>query len=297
MPRPATVAIVGAGTLGGATAHRLAAKHGVREIRLIDRSKGIADGTALDIRQAGAVEGFYTIVTAHQELHDAIGAGVILLAGPADESRTEWTEEAGLAILERLSVLSPGATVVCLGASHRGLVEHGVTSRLFPRHRLVGSAPLAFASALRAIIGVELRSSPLDVAVTVLGLPPSGIVVCWSTVVVRGTPLVWLLEPPRLGRLQQKVAPLWPPGPYALASAGAYLTRSLLTGATTRACASYVVLDGELGIRGRAMAATVRLDERGIGAIVEPALTPQERAQLDNATAWATRAMAGLRPE
>src|SRR5436189_53970 len=55
-----TVAIIGAGELGGATAHALARSNLVRSITLIDDARRVAAGKALDIAQAAPVEGFAT---------------------------------------------------------------------------------------------------------------------------------------------------------------------------------------------------------------------------------------------
>ena len=77
------VSIVGAGQLGGMLAFTLATNERVREIRLIDTTKAIASGTALDIQQAGAVERFDTSVVAYRELPAVIGSDIVVLTGPA----------------------------------------------------------------------------------------------------------------------------------------------------------------------------------------------------------------------
>ena len=59
-----TVAIIGAGPLGGALAHALAGRSRVGEVRLIDPEGRIAEGKALDILQSSPVEQFSTRVTA-----------------------------------------------------------------------------------------------------------------------------------------------------------------------------------------------------------------------------------------
>ena len=58
-----TVAIIGAGPLGGALAHALAARARVGEVRLIDPEGRVAEGKALDILQSSPVEQFNTRVT------------------------------------------------------------------------------------------------------------------------------------------------------------------------------------------------------------------------------------------
>lgn len=55
----ATVAIIGAGDIGGACAHALAAHDLVGHILVIDAAVNAAAGKALDIQQAGAISGVH----------------------------------------------------------------------------------------------------------------------------------------------------------------------------------------------------------------------------------------------
>ncbi len=68
-----TVCILGAGELGGSVAHALARGERVRRVRLIDEAGTIAAGKALDIQQAGAVEGFHTVVEGTNDLTRVTG--------------------------------------------------------------------------------------------------------------------------------------------------------------------------------------------------------------------------------
>ena len=92
-----------------------------------------------------------------------------------------------------------------------------------------------------------------------------------------------LLAPQRLASLQQRVTLIWPPGPYTLAAAAARLCNSVANGTADRGFPCYVVLEGELGVRGRAVAVTVELDASGVSRVVEPALSVRERTQLESA--------------
>ncbi len=278
-----TVAVVGAGPVGGATAYTLATKHGVREIRLIDSMERVAAGTALDIQQAGPIERSDVVITAHKDLHAVVGAAVILWADPLDGFAAGHSDHDDLDTLRRLATLNPNAVVVCLGASDHQLIERAVSRDAVSRKRLIGSAPLAFTSALRAVVALEIRCSPQDVALSVLGVPPSGLVVPWSAASARGVSLSELLAPRRFALLKQKMERLWPPEPYTLAAAAAHLSQTLLLGFVERACPSFVVLDGELGVRQRAAAVNITLSSRGVERVLEPSLTPQERVQLARA--------------
>ena len=211
------VAIVGAGTLGGALAHTLAGRNTVDEIRLIDSARDVATGKALDIQQAGSVEGFHTRVVAQGDTSWAIGATVVVLAGPIGgaegvESADEWDTEHGLSLLARMTANDHRAVFVCAGSSHAGLVERGVAELGVPRERLLGSAPLALESALRAIVAVELRSAASQVSVSALGRPPGRMVVPWSQATVGGYAIGRLLAPTRLARLEERVSRLWAAG-------------------------------------------------------------------------------------
>ena len=53
-----TVAILGAGDLGGALARTLASSDAVSRIVLVDDARTVAAGKALDIRQAGPIESY-----------------------------------------------------------------------------------------------------------------------------------------------------------------------------------------------------------------------------------------------
>ena len=121
IPRVSIVAVVGADALGGSIAHKLAGRGRCEEVRLIDPAGGIAAGKALDIQQAGAVEGFHTRVTAHDDLDAACGAAVVVLAGPA--GGPDAGGGAALAALQRLRLIARHAVCVCAGVAHRDRPE------------------------------------------------------------------------------------------------------------------------------------------------------------------------------
>ena len=215
------VAIVGAGELGGAVAWALARCDLTLSVCLVDEAGQVAAGKALDIMQAGPLEGFATRVVGSNDLFAAAGASMIVLADRADRSGpiSEWQGSEGLTLLGRLREIAGERLIVCAGSTQRDLVERGVFQVGFARERLLGSAPEALASALRAFVALEANGSPGDVAVTVLGIPPSHIVVPWEQSAIGGLSISRVLDSQAIRRLSARVAPLWPPGPQALAAA------------------------------------------------------------------------------
>ena len=286
--RVSIVAVLGAGTLGGSIAHKIAARGRFHEVRLIDAARGIAGGKALDIQQSAAIERFGTRVTAHGEPDAAAGADAAVLAdstGGANAAQRAGDDGRALEMLRRLYRFNRRAVIICAGVSHRRVVERAVAELDIPRRQVIGAAPAALQSALRAIVAVELRCPPGDVSLAVLGRPPEHLVIPWSEATVRGFALSRLLDAPALARLQSQARLVWPPGPYTLASATARLCETAIGHAGQKGLACYAVLDGELGARGCAAAVTVELDAGGVTRIVEPSLGGQERVQLETALA------------
>ena len=86
----------------------------------------------------------------------------------------------------------------------------------------------------------------------------------------------------RRRRLNARLPALWPPGPYALASAAAKIIGTVLR--LTRALATcFVAPDDSAGMRTRTAALPVRLGAAGIEAVVLPTLGGHDRVSLDNA--------------
>lgn len=274
------VAIMGAGELGGAVAHALARRDVAREVRLIDETGRVAAGKALDIAQAGPIESFATRLAGSTDLAAAGGAAIVVLADRV--SGGEWQGEEGLTLLRRLTGLAPGAVILCAGASQREVIERGVRELHVSRRRLFGSAPHALDGAARAIVALEINGSPRDVALSIVGVPPERIVVPWEDATIGGFAATRVMDEPARRRIAARLPALWPPGPYALASAAVLAIESML-GRSRRLVSCFVAPDDSAGKRTRTAALPVRLHESGIEEIVLPSLSVRDRIALDNA--------------
>lgn len=272
------VAIIGAGEVGGALAQTLAVRDRIGTIRLIDRNESVATGKALDIQQSGPIEGFGTRLVASGDLRQAIGVGVTVVADGASGETPSLDES--LALLRELVTLGSETIFVAALASHCQLIERGARELVIPRARLIGSAPTAFASAIRAIVGATLDISPSQVSLSILGCPPDQVVVPWASASVGGSRLEDAASPAQLAAIQRRVTALWPPGPFGLASAAGRIVEAIVSG-SRREWPCFVTLEGEFDVRGRAAAMPVQLGPVGVRRIVAPALTARERVRLD----------------
>lgn len=272
------VAIIGAGELGGSIAHVLARREIVRRIQLIDPAGQIAAGKALDIMQAGPVEGFTTPVVGSTDISRVAGAGLVVIA---DQARPQQDTD-DLQTLTQISQLASRAVVLCAGTDGRTLVERGVRELRYRREALIGSAPEALAASVRALVALQTNGSVRDVALTVLGIPPAQAVISWDDATIGGFAATRVLDEPTRRRLSAQVAPLWPPGPHALAHAAAEAIAAIC-GVSRRTISCFIAPDDTAGRRTRAVARPVRLGPSGVTGVVEPTLSVAAQVALDNA--------------
>src|SRR5262249_47918298 len=153
----------------------------------------------------------------------------------------------------------------------RRLVELAVRDLHIDRHRILGTAPEALASAVRSLVALEIDGSSSDVSLSLLGVPPAHVVVPWEEATVGGLAFMRVLDEPRRRRRAARVATPWPPGHQTLAAA-AVQAAECVAGRSLRILSCFVGPDDSGGMRTRAAAVPVRLSRDGIAAIVVPSL-------------------------
>jgi len=271
-----TVAILGAGSIGGALAHRLAERARVGEVRLIDEAAGTATGKALDIQQAGPVQKSDTRLTAASDVLAASGAAVIVLADAVNGG--EWAGDLGLDLVEKIVRTGTNAPLVFAGPNQVELMERCASKLGLAAERLIGSASSAVVGAVRALTAAEADVSGTEVSITVNGRPPS-FVIGWSAATIAGAAASERVPAHRMLAISATVKRLWPPGPYAIASATAPIVEGLVSGSRRRHQAT-AILDGEYGARGTACMLPLELGHGRILSRAVPTLSPQERTSL-----------------
>lgn len=227
------VAILGAGSLGGALASALASHGRFDQLRLIDPQGSLAAGKALDILQSGPIEGVTTRVTGSSSLEAAEGAWVTVLADPSPSAPADLAGTLDMA--RDLHRRSPGAVLVCADVPHRLLVARAVATGAVPPDRIVASAPGACASAARALVALEADTSPALVLVQLIaGSAPAANTSCtvdWERTSIAGEPASERLSREARVRLDARLAATWPPGPLTLAAAAARVAEAAWFGA------------------------------------------------------------------
>ena len=274
-----TVAIIGAGPLGGALARALAGRARVAEVRLIDPEGRVAEGKALDILQSSPVENFNTRLTAATSYAAAAGAGVIILADLV--SGGEIAGESGLALLRQLARLDGTAPFLFAGGLQRELMSRAMAELHVAPRRLLGSAPLGLESAVRAVTAALMDASPADLAIGVAGVPPRDAVIGWDAATAFNRPIAEVLAPHHLSSLTSRLPALWPPQPYTLASAATRVAEALVEGSRRR-YTCFAAIDVTGAGRDIIAAVPVEIVKGGVGKALEPALSRHERTAFEN---------------
>jgi len=267
------IVVLGAGDLGATIARRLAEKEMARRVQLLDPDEGRARGKALDILQSGPVEGYDTRVEGGPY---ALAAGEmdVLVVADAPEVAA-GAKQAGEWLGAILESAQPGIVVLAVDRP-APLVE----ASSLPRARILGSAPIAVAAALRRRLADALEIGAREVSVALLGLPPDLLIVPQGTATAGGVS-VEKIQPVALRQALRSVTGRTL-GPVALAAAAVRLLGAL-AGSRTTVLPMLVRLEGEYGHRGVALAAPARIARGGLLSVVEIPLEPVDRVALDNA--------------
>ncbi len=272
-----TIAILGAGELGATLARLLAEAEIARRVVLVDADEGKARGKALDLLQSGPVEGYDTAVEGRAALVAADAPDILVVADPPE--LLEASSGAARIYAGGLVPIVGKGLLIVAGNFGPTIVEAAVAKGL-PRARVLGTAPLAWAGALRRRLADELRVRAMDVSVTLLGLPPLHLVLPQGAATVGAVPVDAISVVARrraLESLRRRGL-----GPVALATAAAQVVVDLAS-RSQALLPLFALLDGEYGHRRMALATPVQLGGGQIERVVELALDPVDRVALDNA--------------
>jgi hypothetical protein len=160
-------------------------------------------------------------------------------------------------------------------------MARGIAELRLAATRLIGSAPLALESAVRAVTAALLDTSPIDLAIAIAGVPPRDAVIGWDAATAYGQPIANALAAHHLSAISSRLPALWPPQPYTLASAAARVAEALTNGSRRHyTCFAAIDLTGA----GRELIAAVPVEivKGGIGRTIAPALSRHERTAFEN---------------
>src|SRR4051812_23379587 len=169
------IALIGAGMIGGTLAH-LAAMREMGDVVLFDIAEGIPQGKALDIAQAGPVDGFDAKLKGTSDYADIEGADLcIVTAGVPRKPGMSRDDLLGInlkvmkAVGEGIKAHAPDSFVICVTNPLDAMVWALREFSGLPHQRVVGMAGVLDSARFRHFLAEEFKVSVEDVTAFVLG--------------------------------------------------------------------------------------------------------------------------------
>ena len=194
------IALIGAGNIGGTLAH-LAAIRELGDIVLFDVVEGVPEGKALDLAQAGPVEGYDVSLKGTSDYADIKGADVcIVTAGVARKPGMSRDDLIGInlkvmkAVGEGIRANAPESFVICITNPLDAMVWALREFSGLPHEKVVGMAGVLDSARFRHFLAEEFGVSVEDVTAFVLGGHGDTMVPVTAYSTVAGVPIPDLVK-------------------------------------------------------------------------------------------------------
>ena len=194
------IALIGAGMIGGTLAH-LAAMREMGDIVLFDIAEGIPQGKALDIAQAGPVDGFDATLKGTSDYADIAGADVCFVtAGVPRKPGMSRDDLLGInlkvmkAVGEGIKAHAPDSFVICITNPLDAMVWALREYSQQPHSKVVGMAGVLDSARFRHFLAEEFQVSVEDVTAFVLGGHGDSMVPVVEYSTVAGIPIPDLIK-------------------------------------------------------------------------------------------------------
>jgi malate dehydrogenase len=303
------IALIGGGQIGGTLAHLVATKE-LGDVVLFDIMEGLPQGKALDLSQAGPIEGFDAKLKGTNSYADIAGADVVIVtAGVPRKPGMSRDDLLGInlkvmaAVGDGIRNNCPNAFVICITNPLDAMVWALQKFSGVPHNKIVGMAGVLDSARFRHFLAEEMGVSVEDVSAFVLGGHGDTMVPMprFSTVAGIALPelvkMGWIKQD-RLDQIVTRTAnggaeivgllktgsAYYAPATSAIAMAESYLKDQ------KRVLPCAVHVDGAYGIKDLYVGLPCVIGEKGVERIVELDLLDAEKAGL-NKSAEAVRGL------
>jgi malate dehydrogenase len=311
MPRRNKVTVVGAGFVGSTCAHWIATKE-LADVVLVDIVEGMPQGKALDLAQAGPVEGYDLRVIGSNGYGETEGSDVVVITsgiprkpGMSRDDLLATNKKIVGDVTAQVAKASPNACIIIVSNPLDAMCHVAAHVSKFPRERVMGMAGVLDTARYKTFVAMELGVSVEDVHGMVLGGHGDTMVPLPRHTSVGGIPLTELLPKEKIDAIVKRTA-----------SGGAEIVSLLKTGSAYYAPASSTVamvesilkdkkrvlpcatlLKGEYGYSDLFIGVPCVLGKNGVEKVVEMQLNEGEKALLDNSAKAVKELVAALKLE
>ena len=295
------VMIVGAGNVGATVAHWIASRE-LADVVLIDIVEGMPQGKALDLSEAGPVEGFDLKIIGTNNYEDTANSDVVVITAgvprrkdpktgeyPSRDELVKTNQKIVAQVVQNVVKHSPNTILVLVSNPLDAMCHVALHESGFPRNRIIGQAGALDTARYKTFIAMELGLSVEDVSALVLGGHGDTMVPLPNHTSISGIPVLELMDRETLDGIITRtrkgggeiVGLLGYSGFYAPASAVVSMVESILKDKKrVIPCAAY--LKGEYGYEDLFIGVPVVLGASGIEKVIEMDLSAEEKAMLDH---------------
>ncbi len=287
------VSVIGAGKVGSTTAHLLVLK-GLADVVLVNRTEGLAQGVALDIKQSTPVEVSDSNIVGTGDYSQMAGSDIVVVTAGAQRkegmTRDDLLKTNAQIIAEiagKIKQHAPNSIVIMVSNPLDAMAYLMRQKTGFEKGRIVGMAGMLDSARLTTFISEELRVTPKEVKTMILGSHGDSMVAILSATTVNGFPVEKLIEKEKLGKIVERardggaeiIKLEGSSAYYAPASSVVSMIDSILNDKKkVMPCSAY--LEGEYGLSGLFLGVPVVLGKGGIEKIETIALSEDEKTAL-----------------
>jgi malate dehydrogenase len=262
--------------------------------------EGVPQGKALDLLQAGPVEGYDLTITGANEYGPTANSDLIVITagfprkpGMSRDDLLLANYEVVRTATEQAAAVSPRAIIIVVTNPLDAMAQVALMVSKFPKNRVIGMAGVLDSARFRTFVAQELNVSVDNVTAVVLGGHGDTMVPLVRLSSVAGIPLTELIPADRLHAIVERtrnggaeIVKYLKTGSayYAPAAAAVEMAESILRDKKrVLPCAAY--LEGEYGINGLYVGVPCKLGAGGIERIFEIGLSESETAALHRSSA------------
>lgn len=302
------ITIVGAGFVGATAAHWCAAKE-LGDVVLVDVVEGMPQGKALDLLQAGPVEGYDLNIVGSNDYKDTANSDIVVITaglprkpGMTREDLVGVNAKIVRSVVENIVSYSPDSIIILVTNPLDTMLYLAKHVSGFPRERIIGQAGVLDSARMRAFISMELNVSVENIHAFVLGGHGDEMVPLPRYSTVAGIPITELLPPDRVAAIVERTRKGGGEIVSLLKQGSAFFAPSASTMKMVEAilkdrkqilpCSIY--LEGEYGLHDICFGVPVKLGRKGAEQIIQIQLSEDEQAAMERSAALIRSSMAAL---
>ncbi|MDD5134931.1 MAG: malate dehydrogenase [Phycisphaerae bacterium] len=287
------ITVAGAGNVGATTAF-IAAQGQLGDIVLVDIVKGLPEGKALDMAQAGPLCGYDCKITGTTDWAQTAGSDIVIITsgmprkpGMSRDDLLAKNTEIVKSVAEQVVKYSPDSFIIVVCNPLDAMVNAAAIVSKFKKNKVMGMAGALDTARFAYFISEKLGVSVNDIQCVLMGGHGDDMVPLARFTTVSGIAITELIDEKSIEEMVQRarmggieVVNLMGTSAYYAPAAGAVKMAEaiLLDKKTVLPCCAYC--DKEYGVGGYFVGVPVVIGAEGVEKVIELNLNQKEKAEL-----------------